>query len=274
MSRISTIFRFVEARQVVSRPVISILRRCAATTILLRYDEPTYGIAKTSLTEIPKTRAGAISLYDEWSDTYDKTLESWNYDAPTKCAAQLCKLLTSQDGIQGDDWSQIRVLDAGCGTGLVGAALYKEGVRSITGVDVSVQSLEVCRTARAGVYDILRQADLDFGCTEAGDEATIHSTGNNTVSPSTMPSLQGMFQEDGFDAAVCVGVLSYIHASHALFSELARTVRPGGVVMFTHRMWDDVDDGCRAAAEALEQSSTWRWCAGSTSERLAIPLSL
>ncbi len=53
------------------------------------------------------------AYYDDWAATYDATLESWNYRTPSDSAEMLLPHLTRG----------ARVLDVGCGTGLVAAAL-------------------------------------------------------------------------------------------------------------------------------------------------------
>jgi predicted TPR repeat methyltransferase len=134
--------------------------------------------------------------YDEFAATYDDTLLSkWGYQAPATAAELLARHTPLQS----------TVLDAGCGTGLTGHELHRVGFGSVQGVDISASSLVLA--AKKGVYRSLVRADLQ----------------------ESLP-----FLNDTFDAAVCVGVLSYI-CGDGLLRELCRVTRPGGVVLLSHR---------------------------------------
>lgn len=158
--------------------------------------------------------------YDDWSPDYDRVLASWGYDAP-QCAAQL---------LVGHASSPIgSVLDAGCGTGLAGAALRATGITAeLVGIDLSDRSLELA--AARGAYDELAPADLQRG----------------------LP-----FPDGRFDAAICVGVLTYVPDTEAIWRELARVVRAGGTIVCTQRadVWDE--RGCAEVADRLERDATW-----------------
>ncbi len=138
-----------------------------------------------------------VQLYDAFAPTYDDTLLSkWGYEAPA-AAAQLLARHAPLTSI---------VLDAGCGTGLTGAELHRVGFDTVHGADISLPSLAVA--ARKGVYRSVACADL--------------------LKPLPFPNA-------AFDAAVCVGVLSYI-SGDGLFSELCRVTRRGGVILLSHRI--------------------------------------
>ena len=61
---------------------------------------------------INKTR----KYYDDWSENYDTTLKSWNYQAPKKSI----KFLQETINIKPQ-----KILDLACGTGLFGTELKK-----------------------------------------------------------------------------------------------------------------------------------------------------
>lgn len=134
--------------------------------------------------------------YDEFAATYDDTLLSkWGYQAPAMAAELLARHAPLPS----------TVLDAGCGTGLTGRELRRVGFESVQGVDISTSSLELA--ASKGVYRALVRADLQ----------------------EPLP-----FLNDTFDAAICVGVLSYI-SGDGLLRELCRVTRQGGVAVLSHR---------------------------------------
>jgi len=181
--------------------------------------EATSGIAAPALGTTPKTAEGARQLYDAWATDYDATLRSWKYPAPRRTAELLCEYLPA-----GTSREQA-VLDAGCGTGLSGEALAELGFTKLVGTDISPDSFKV--TAQKSIYERLEVANLE----------------------ETLP-----FEDDAFQAIVCVGVLSYVNAFDGLFAEFCRVTKPGGIVVFTHRMpfWDDDVNNVRTVAEAQQ----------------------
>ena len=75
-----------------------------------------------------------MGVYNQWSDAYDEDLiDRWGYTSP-QLAVHL--LTTSMQA------KSIAVLDAGCGTGLVGSHLKSHGISDITGIDYSPGMLE------------------------------------------------------------------------------------------------------------------------------------
>merc|ERR1712039_712354 len=79
-------------------------------------------------------------------ETYDSSLHSWNYQAPSRIAELWVKYGTAQAG----DGS---ILDCGCGTGISGEALKARGVKNpILGCDISSKSLEVVQQAKPDLY--------------------------------------------------------------------------------------------------------------------------
>ena len=160
------------------------------------------------LAETSHEPAVVSKQYDLWADTYDGDLAAWRYDAPLVAARAVAEY-RSVHRLVGP------VLDAGCGTGLVGQALADVGARPFDGLDVSAAS--IARAERRGVYRTLIEHDL-------------------TVTPWPVGT-------DGYDAAVCVGVLTYVPETRALLEELCRVVRAAGLVLVTQRddLWRERD---------------------------------
>ncbi len=139
-----------------------------------------------------------MQVYDGWADRYDRELlEDWGYTSPQKAVHLLLEAMASND---------LAVLDAGCGTGLVGVLLREAGISTLTGIDYSPGML--AEAERKGVYDTLHTIDM-----------------NN---PLTLPS-------DSFDAVTCIGQFTSTHVKPQAVTELSRVTRSGGVLVFTVR---------------------------------------
>ena len=139
-----------------------------------------------------------MEVYDGWADRYDRELlEDWGYSSPQKAVQLLLEAMGSPE---------LAVLDAGCGTGLVGALLKEAGMSSLTGIDFSPGML--AEAERKGVYDALHTMDMNL--------------------PLTLPS-------DSYDAVTCIGTFTSTHVKPEAVSELARVTRSGGVLVFTVR---------------------------------------
>ncbi|SDU48722.1 class I SAM-dependent methyltransferase [Stappia sp. ES.058] len=156
------------------------------------------------------------SLYRDWAQSYDAdTVDGMGYVAPEQAAEVLADRL---DGAA-------MILDAGCGTGLVGEALSRQKTSGvmIDGIDLSAGMLE--RAAQKNVYRKLSEADL----TKPLDLA-----------------------KDSYDGVVSVGVFTSGHVGPLAMDELARIARPGAPVVVTvhEKVWGP--DGYADHLKAME----------------------
>jgi predicted TPR repeat methyltransferase len=160
------------------------------------------------------TAPEARELYDAWAATYDADLAGptgEDYPLPGTVADLVARLATPDTD----------VLDAACGTGLVGAALARHGFRSIDGLDLSPRML--ARARALGVYHDLGPADLAQRLPGAGDK---------------------------FGVVTCVNAFEPGHLPRSALVEFARVVHRGGHLVVT------VGDQRRAEIERyLEQLS-------------------
>ncbi|MEM7256063.1 MAG: class I SAM-dependent methyltransferase [Pseudomonadota bacterium] len=86
--------------------------------------------------------------YDQWAQTYDIDLQSEGYCGPDQAADMFSSLVPTDH----------RVMDFGCGTGLVGELLHGRGYRQLYGVDVSRGMLQ--QAERRACYVSVRRHDL------------------------------------------------------------------------------------------------------------------
>jgi len=158
------------------------------------------------------------SVYADWARSYDTdTTEGMGYVAPGIAAAALADLVGPE----------ARILDAGCGTGLVGEELKRRGVGEIDGIDLSEGMLEVA--ARKEVYRNLAVADM---------------TRPLNIAPDT------------YDAAISVGVFTSGHVGPSAIADIARVVKPGAPIVLTvhENVWEK--EGYGDHLEAMEAEGT------------------
>ena len=143
-----------------------------------------------------KSNRDIATVFDDYVDQYDSDLEKWLYDAPEKAAKRLATRLPLNS----------RILDVGCGTGLVGVELSKLGFKKIDGWDVSWLSLQEAK--RKGPYRSLLLMDLH-------DEL--------------------LLEDNSYDGIICVGVLTYLEDIPSVILRLIKLVRIGGEIELTQR---------------------------------------
>lgn len=158
-------------------------------------------------------------VYDAWAGDYDDSVGGFGYTNPAVVSALFARL-------QPDVTAP--VLDAGCGTGLIGWILHVAGYRDVSGIDLSPGMLE--RARARGCYRNLATAVLG--------------------EPLDVP-------DAAFGGVVASGVFTVGHAPASAFSEIARVLRPGGVfaVSITDPVYEAGD--FRQAIDALVDAGTW-----------------
>ncbi len=162
-----------------------------------------------------------MHAYREWASDYDQnTVQDFGYVGYRICAELLNRHL-------GGDIS-LHILDAGCGTGLVGQVLYSLGYTNLEGLDYSEEMLD--EAGRKGVYTRRINADLS---------KPLHIADN------------------AYDAVVCAGTFTYSHVTAEAFSELIRITKPEGIICFTIREGSYEDYGYRQELVRLESEGVW-----------------
>ena len=157
--------------------------------------------------------------YDNWAATYDADVASHDYGLPPTIVAVLRSTSDSPlfaDGSFDPLDPELTIVDAGCGTGLVGVELAAAGYLIIDGLDLSA---EMARQARArGVYRVV----------ESGFDLT--------KPPPTR-------WREMADVTVVAGVFTVGHLPPAALQTMLQIVRVGGLlVTSTRRAYYDETD--------------------------------
>ena len=143
--------------------------------------------------------------YADWASRYDDDVKSEEYGGPAAIASMAVMVADSYLARVPKD---IRVLDAGCGTGLAGIELRARGFRTIDGFDLSEDMCEIAR--ETGLYDKLAaNVNLNVDGPPAFDEK--------------------------YDLVVCCGVFTLGHVEPDGLRRLASYLSDGGYLITSTR---------------------------------------
>ena len=141
-----------------------------------------------------ETTEEIMQFYDKWGNKYDQDMVDWNYIAPKETVNAFKKYAPKKN---------IIILDAGCGTGLVGIELKKNNYINIDGLDLSKKLLDL---VPKGYYNKLAIADL-----------------NKSIKVS----------DNFYDAVLCVGTFTFGHVRPNAIDEFIRITKNKGLISFT-----------------------------------------
>ena len=140
------------------------------------------------------------NVFDEFADSFEDSLERLEYHTPEHVRQMVQQRLADAQGL--------RVLDVGCGTGLIGRHL-RSVAATLVGVDLSAKMLE--HADRSGFYDQLVKSDLvDF----------LAAVGSDDDNPQ-------------YDLIVAADTLNYFGDLSEVVPLLLKAIRPGGHLLFT-----------------------------------------
>lgn len=138
-------------------------------------------------------------IFDAFADDFEDVLHNLDYCAPQLIANEL-------DTRFGESYyKKMRILDAGCGTGLCGNFLKKYAhFGQLCGIDISEKMLDVAQ--RKKIYNKLQQADIE----------------------TCLPEKRAFF-----DLIVAADVLTYIGDLNKVINNFSRLLQINGYLMFT-----------------------------------------
>ncbi|EDN68035.1 Methyltransferase type [Beggiatoa sp. PS] len=151
------------------------------------------------LTNISRHPKDVENEYDSISHSYDAELEAKGYLAPQQATTIIKNYVSNTENI---------ILEAGCGTGLLGLELNKQGFSNLTGMDISSNCLKEAESKN--VY--------------------AKTVKHNLLEPFPFP-------DKTFDGVVCVGVFSRFDEAQIkqIVAEFARVTKNEGIIIFSHR---------------------------------------
>tara|TARA_Y100001970_G_C13989030_1_gene727226 strand:+ start:33 stop:656 length:624 start_codon:yes stop_codon:yes gene_type:complete len=166
-----------------------------------------------------ETTEEIMKYYDEWGNKYDQDMIDWNYAAPKETVNAFKKYATNKE---------IVILDAGCGTGLVGIELKKNNYFNIDGLDLSKKLLDLIPK---GYYNKLGIADL-----------------NKSINISN----------NFYDAVLCVGTFTFGHVKPHALDEFIRITKNKGLICFTINEGIYKKNGFDNKIKQLSEKGYWK----------------
>lgn len=137
--------------------------------------------------------------YADWAQNYDRDVSAAQYSGPATAVHLLQQHLSA---------AEARILDAGCGTGLVGMELQAAGYRAIDGFDLSPEMAQL--SVASGAYQTVL-GDID------------------------MMSAADDYPYNGYDALLSIGVFTLGHVPPEAISVLLQLVRRDGLLLLSTR---------------------------------------
>ncbi len=172
---------------------------------------------KTPLHDLKNTDE-VMKYYDEWakSQKYNKDMEAWEYSGPKETAEVINRHQKNKN---------IKIFDAGCGSGLVGVELKKYGFINFDGSDIS---RELLNQVPKGLYQNLTQSDLN--------------------KPTNISN-------NSFDIVTCVGTFTFAHVKAHALDEFVRITKENGLICFTINEAIYENQGFKKKLEELKNSN-------------------
>ncbi|TDD37275.1 class I SAM-dependent methyltransferase [Actinomadura sp. KC06] len=144
------------------------------------------------------------AYYQDWAETYDADVSAEGYVGPA-FTAHLAAAAVADAGMEPSD---VTVLDAGCGTGLVGAELARSGFGAVDGVDLSRPMVE--KAQATGFY-------------------------RNLVGGVDLSEPIDCVEDEHYDLVTCCGVFTVGHVEAEALDHIVAPARAGAFLVISTR---------------------------------------
>ncbi|XP_078354679.1 methyltransferase-like protein 27 [Oculina patagonica] len=170
--------------------------------------------------------------YDEMAPCWEKISDNVGYKGHILCVEAFDRAMNTAD-VFPNPKKDMKILDAGAGTGGIGEMLKARGYTNVDALDISQEMLNLAKGK--GIYKRLICAPL-------------------------VDTHMNEIQTAEYDVVLCAGTIVYGQVKPGAIEECARFVKPGGLFIFTIRCdsYDPVEYGFSATCEKLEQAGKWR----------------
>ena len=175
---------------------------------------------KIPLSEL-KTGKEVELYYDEWAknNKYNIDLADWNYSGPNESVDLFTKYNFKKN---------IKIMAAGCGSGLVGIELKKKGFTNIDGADFSQKMLDLIpNNTYQNIYKIDFNQKLNI-------------------------------KDNQYQGMMCIGSFTFAHINSSVLSEMVRISDKGSFICFTINPGVYEDYGFDKKIKELEDNKSWK----------------
>jgi len=138
--------------------------------------------------------------YDQWAHSYDADVDSIEYAGPQMGVELLTDFVRPDKGL--------KILDAGCGTGLVGRVLKANSFVAPDGFDLSPAMAK--HASESGAY---REVKAGIDIMRVGEH----------------------YAPESYDAILCIGVFTLGHVPPRALHELIALLKPRGILVISVR---------------------------------------
>jgi len=156
--------------------------------------------------------------FDMAASDYDECLVKYRCTAPQEGALILQKYVNINN----------KILDVGCGSGVVGERLLELGYHNLYGMDISEKMLAIAD--KKNIYKHLERGDIQQVF---------------------------VFEDACFDACIIIGVFSHVKKASFVMKELIRITKPNGYIIFSQR--EDLFTSFKYGSQIEEITADRRW---------------